>query len=293
MPLVSVVTCTYNRAHLIGETIQSVLDQSLQDFEYIIVDDGSTDNTEEIIHSFHDPRIHYFRHPRTAGQLSRLRNFAHTHCKGEFIAYIDSDDLWDKSKLERQVNGLQRDASLGFSYTDMVIFNRDGIIRSRIYSNSGLFEGSVFPRMLKNELIIYHSTLMLRKSCLDQTGPMDENLHSGDHDIVFFLSRLFNAFVIYEPLVRVRKHNQNSTLSHELSLRLLKEHHQTLQKLYSKKLITNREYTKSLAVTSYDFGVQLLPSGDYASAQEYFLKCLKITPWNIKAWVRLFITLSK
>jgi glycosyltransferase involved in cell wall biosynthesis len=77
MPLVSVVTCTYNRAHLIRETIQSVLNQTFQDFEYIIIDDGSEDNTEKVIQSYADPRLKYFKLARTGGH-SALVNLSHT-----------------------------------------------------------------------------------------------------------------------------------------------------------------------------------------------------------------------
>ncbi len=293
MPLVSVVTCTYNRAHLIGETIQSVLNQTFQDFEYIIVDDGSDDNTEQIIQSYKNPRLKYFKHERTGGHLSRLRNFAHVHCQGEFIAYVDSDDLWSVDKLERQLIELQKKPTIGFSFTDITIFNRDGIIQSSIYNKSGQFIGSVFPLMLRNQLIICHTTLLLRKSCFEKIGQMDEQMHSGDHDMVFTLSRFFNAFVIYESLVSVRKHSQNSTGSHSLSVRLLNEHHQTLEKLFTKKLISKADYRKAIATTSYSFGVQVLPAKDYSLAVHYFLRCIAITPWNIKAWARLLLTLAK
>lgn len=293
MPLVSVVTCTYNRVHLIGETIRSVLQQTLQDFEYIIIDDGSGDNTEEVVRTFNDSRISYYKHDRTGGHLSRLRNFAHTKCQGEFIAYIDSDDIWAPDKLSLQIKALQENPSSGFSFTDIEIFNKSGTIRSSIYNQSGLFIGSVFDLMLNNKLIICHTTLVLKRSCLETTGPMDETMHSGDHDLVFFLSRLFDACVFYQPLVQVRKHDQNSTSSNELSLRLLKEHHRTLQKLLDKELISNKEYNHAMAHTSYSFGIQALAAGAPKSATDYFLTCLKINPWNLKAWFRLLLVLPK
>lgn len=293
MALVSIVTCTYNRAHLIGETIRSVLQQTLQDFEYIIVDDGSTDNTEDVVQTFKESRISYFKHDRTGGHLSRLRNYAHTKCHGEFIAYIDSDDIWAPDKLTLQIKALRENPSSGFSFTDIEIFNKAGTIRSSIYNQSGLFIGSVFNLMLSNKLIICHTTLVLKKSSLETTGPMDETMHSGDHDLVFFLSRLFDACVFYQPLVHVRKHDQNSTSSNELSLRLLKEHHRTLQKFLDKKMISNKEYNKAMSITSYSFGIQALSSNAPKAAVHYFSTCLKITPWNLKAWLRLFQTLSK
>jgi glycosyltransferase involved in cell wall biosynthesis len=293
MPLASIVTCTYNRAHLIGETIQSVIDQTFQDFEYIIIDDGSDDNTEEVVRSFNETRIKYFKHERTGGHLSRLRNYAHNKCSGKFIAYIDSDDLWERSKLELQIRELEKDVDVGFSFTDIVIFNGERVIQPTIYRKSGIFNGSVFPFMLKNELIICHTTLVLKASCLEKTGPMDEHMHSGDHDLVFRLSCYFDACVIYQPLVQVRKHNQNSTSSHSLSLRLLKEHHQTIHKLFTVKLISKSEYKRAMAISSYSFGVQVMAAKDYSSATSYFIKCITITPWNGKAWVRLSMALTK
>ena len=150
MPRVSVITCTYNRAHLIGDTIRSVLNQTFQEFEYIIIDDGSTDNTEEVIRSFNEARIKYFKHERTGGHLSRLRNFAHQHCTGEYLAYIDSDDLWNERKLELQINEFNKNPNLGFSFTDIEIFNQQGTLRSTIYAKNGIYIGSIFPAMLRN-----------------------------------------------------------------------------------------------------------------------------------------------
>ena len=294
MSAVSIVTCTYNRAHLIGETIQSVLQQTFQDFEYIIVDDGSVDNTKEIVESFHDDRIHYFYHERTGGHLSKLRNYAHTKCKGDFVAYIDSDDLWLEDKLQKQISFLNQNSNVGFSFTDIEVFNKEGIIKKSIYNNKkGEFTGSVFQEMLQNKLVICHTTLVIRKNCLEKTGPMDESMHSGDHDLVFLLSRLYQAHIIFDSLVRVRKHDQNSTSDSKLTLKLLEEHHYSLEKLLHKKLITNSEYRCAVAKSSYSFGVQLQQANEHTPAASYFLKGLKTRPWNLKGWVRWVISLTK
>jgi glycosyltransferase involved in cell wall biosynthesis len=293
-PLVSVVTCTYNRGHLIGETIQSVLSQTYQHFEYIIVDDGSTDNTAELIASIDDSRLRYFRHERTQGHLSRLRNFAHQHCRGEIIAYVDSDDLWDRNKLETQIQGLMRTSAAGFSFTDVQTFDESGIIRKSIYNKpAGTFTGSVFQDMLANRLVICHTSLVLRRTCLDVTGPMDESMHSGDHDLVFMLSRRFDAFVVYEPMVSVRKHEGNSTSSSDLNIRLLREHHRTLRKLLDNHLVTQKDYLRAMGLTSYAFGHQLMAAGNFSAAAQYFHRSWKIRPWHIKSVVLLGYTSAK
>lgn len=287
MPKVSVVTCTYNRAHLIGETIASVLGQSFQDFEYIIIDDGSVDETERVVREMNDGRIMYFHHSHTEGKLSVLRNFAQTKCSGEYVAYIDSDDLWEKDKLDVQITGMERNSSIGFSFTDIDTFNQEGIIKKSLYEKTGDFTGSVFLLMLLNKLIICHTTLVIRTSCLSKIGPMDETMHSGDHDRVFLLSRHYNAFAVYRPLVHVRKHAQNSTGNPSLSQRLLEEHHATLQKLFKQDLISRSEYLKAYGITSYAFGTQMHSIGNYEAARQYFFKALSSRPFHLKTWIRL------
>jgi glycosyltransferase involved in cell wall biosynthesis len=281
-PLVSVVTCTYNRAHLIGETIRSVLSQTWPNIEYIIVDDGSTDDTRQAVLSFSDPRIKYYFHERTGGHLSRLRNFAHKQCKGDYIAYVDSDDIWEPDKLSTQLSGMLSSGA-GFSFTDIATFDKTGTLRTSIYNKPpGTYSGSVFQEMLDNRLIICHTTLVVRRSALDKTGPMDERMHSGDHDTVFFLTSHFDAFVVYRQLVRVRKHEGNSTSDPVLNLRLLGEHHQTLKKLFDNDLITARQYHRALAVSSYSFGHQLL-NVDPRAAHHYFTQSWKLRPWHLKS----------
>jgi glycosyltransferase involved in cell wall biosynthesis len=286
MPKVSVITCTYNRAHLIGETIQSVLSQTIQDFEYIIIDDGSTDKTREVIESFRDSRILYFSLAHSHGHLSVLRNYAHQKSKGQYIAYVDSDDVWEKNKLELQVKVLDAHSAVGFSFTDVEIFRGQEVLRKNIYPQRGTFTGSVFESMLWNKLIICHTSLVIRKACIEQVGPMDESMHSGDHDYAMFLSRHFEAFVIYQPLVRVRKHDQNSTGSVSLSLKLMHEHHRTLKKLATQKLISKEEYTKSYEITSYAFGMQMLAVNSHNNSRHFFLEVLKSQPLHAKALVR-------
>ena len=102
-PLVSAIVTTYNRANLIGETINSILKQSFKNFELLIVDDGSTDNTGDVINSFQDKRIVYIKSDNWGGP-ARPRNIGIKRAKGEYIAFCDDDDLWVKDKLEKQLN---------------------------------------------------------------------------------------------------------------------------------------------------------------------------------------------
>jgi len=104
-PTVSVIIPTYNRAHLVGRSIQSVINQTYQDFEIIVVDDGSTDNTEDIIKEFQkkDKRIKHIKHNKNKGG-SAARNTGIRAARGEYIAFLDSDDEWMPTKLEKQTS---------------------------------------------------------------------------------------------------------------------------------------------------------------------------------------------
>ena len=101
-PLVSVIIPTYNRAGVIKETINSIINQTYSNFEIIIVDDGSTDNTGDIIKTFQDDRIKYYWKKNT-GLPSKARNVGLKHVNGEFIAFLDSDDIWLPKKIETQL----------------------------------------------------------------------------------------------------------------------------------------------------------------------------------------------
>jgi len=125
-PNVSVIVATYNRANFIDRAIKSILNQIYQDFEIIIVDDGSSDNTEEIIKGYKDKRIIYIKHKKNQG-ISTARNTGIKRAKGEYIAFLDSDDEWFPEKLERQVVLLQNESSeVGVVYSDLRYIDENG-----------------------------------------------------------------------------------------------------------------------------------------------------------------------
>src|SRR5688572_5651512 len=104
---VSVIMITYNRGHLIEESIRSVMIQTYENWELIIVDDGSEDDTEEVIQRLKDPKIRYYK-VNHCGRLGKLRNFGIKMAVGEYIAFQDSDDLWLPKKLELQIDLLKK-----------------------------------------------------------------------------------------------------------------------------------------------------------------------------------------
>ena len=121
--LVSIVTPVYNSEKYIGETIKSVLGQSHQNWEMLIVDDCSKDNTEKIVKEFSDPRIKYFKLEQNSG-AAIARNKALENAKGRYITFLDADDMWKPEKLKRQL-GFMVDNKIGFSFTGYEILGNE------------------------------------------------------------------------------------------------------------------------------------------------------------------------
>jgi len=121
-PLVSVIIPAYNQAEFLAETIQSVLNQTYQNFEIIVVNDASTDNTEEIMEQFNDPRLTYIVHEKNL-RLSATRNTGINASKGEIIFLLDADDLFHPEKLQVHVDFLEKHPEIGVSYNDRFELN--------------------------------------------------------------------------------------------------------------------------------------------------------------------------
>jgi len=182
--LVSVIILTYNRAALVKESIESILAQTYAQFELIIVDDGSTDGTEQMIQQMHDERIRYFKFDH-CGHTGKLKNFAMKQAKGEYIAFNDSDDNWKPAKLEKQIKLFEECGDIGFSITDVITFSKDGILIEHSYHSDQLKEcSSIFDRMRKSKFLVYPFTLVIRKNCLEKVGWFDEDLISGDYHFI-------------------------------------------------------------------------------------------------------------
>lgn len=205
-PLVSVVIPTYNRAHLLGRALQSVLLQTYLDYEIVVVDDGSTDHTLEVVKTFQDDRVRYLRFERHCGP-SRARNVGIQAARGEWIAFLDSDDEWLPRKLELQMARLQGTQDLRVAAVYCVCDELEGSTRRTVPSSGVLHEGDVFDHLLRNRRPPTASAYIAKRSSLLGVGGFDEGFPSS-HDIDLWLrfSRAGNHFVaVNEPLVI--KHN--------------------------------------------------------------------------------------
>jgi len=189
-PTVSVILPTYNRAHLLDRAVQSVLNQSFNDWELIIIDDGSADHTADIINGYKDKRIVLLRHRYNRGDAAS-RNTGIRASKGQWIAFQDSDDVWLPDKLRQQMllaDKIGEDHR--FVFTKMW---RTSPNSSKIVPASGLVapRQAVTDALLQRRLMIGTSTLMVRRDCFNQVGLFDERFRAAsDFEMRLRLSRI-------------------------------------------------------------------------------------------------------
>jgi len=197
MPRVSVTIPTYNRASLVEEAIKCVLDQTFEDLEIIIVDDGSTDNTRSVVEKYTEKGVKYCY--KKNGGCASARNFGLERCTGEYIAFLDSDDLWPRDFIEVMLNRLEANPQYGCVYCSVVKVSPDGSQKNS-YGPDTCKSGLITQELFKRSFIWLQTTLF-RKDTLDKFM-FDDSLRNGaDTDAILRLSTRIKF--LYEPQIKV------------------------------------------------------------------------------------------
>src|SRR4051812_5540876 len=177
MPEVSIVTIGYNVAPYIEDTIDSVIAQTHTDWEWIYVDDGSTDNTLDIIRGYNDPRLVILNHEHCAN-LSVLRNAGAQISKGRYIGFVDGDDIIAPEKIADQVNLFQRNKSVHWSHTNALTLNDEtGELTPRGMPLPAITEYTSWSsalRFLLSYNFVYISSMMIRREVFESIGGFNE-----------------------------------------------------------------------------------------------------------------------
>jgi len=206
-PLVTVIIPTYNRGWILKEAIDSVLSQDFNDFELIVVDDGSTDNTHEILSAYGGDIIVLRQGNRG---VSAARNAGIASASGCFIAFLDSDDLWLPGKLARQVDFFKSNPNALICQTEELWIRNGKRVNPK--NRHKKFSGMIFKHSLPL-CIVSPSAVMLKKSLLDKTGVFDESFPAcEDYDLWLRISCKYPVFLIDTPLI-IKKGGHEDQLS--------------------------------------------------------------------------------
>jgi len=204
----SIIINCKNSEEYLEISIQSVLNQSYKNFELIIVDNNSIDKTKVISESFDDKRLRYFNTKKNLN-LGEARNFGIEKAKGKYIGFLDSDDYWNKNKLEKTLNQFNNE-NVVFVYSNVNYFN--DISNSKLYSNEFPFSKNIYNDLLKNYNLCISSCIINSLYLSQLTHLFDKNLEvCEDFDFFIRLSSMGNVNYINDVLVNYRIHSNNLT----------------------------------------------------------------------------------
>ena len=282
-PTVSVIIPTYNRANLIGKAIKSVLKQTYQDFEIIVINDGSTDNTEDVIRGFPDKRVEYIKKYKKNKGISVARNIGIKVAMGKYIALLDSDDEWLPEKLDKQINVLQSESpKVGVVYSNALYIDESGKNINRKLDNSKKAEGNIYEDLLGKYCVGYPSSFLIKKECLNRVGLFDDLLSGQeDWDMWIRIAKYYRFSLIKIPLVKYRLHSnqisKNLGVKNIAANRILVKYANELQR---------RPYANSKH--HFCIGNRFCHIGKTEIGKKFLLKSILLYPFYIRCYICFF-----
>jgi glycosyltransferase involved in cell wall biosynthesis len=285
--LVSVIVPAYNSEKHIKETMQSVLAQTYCDFELLIIDDGSTDGTADVVRSFKDGRIKYLHFQNGGPAVAKNRGIKHS--SGEYLAFLDSDDTWHLEKLEKQVCLMRSDPRIGMIFCNISIMSAQGELLGQKTFKKEQTLG--LEHILRSCFITTPSSVMLRRNCLEAVGGFDEELWCSDWELYVRIYRRYLVDYVNEALVNYRSSNQG--LSGRVDV-LNKTRPRILDKIWAGDPRLSKEYPEikkaCYADTYFEIGEDNFNALNLSTARKFLIKSLLIKPLKFRTYHYLIRT---
>lgn len=284
MPKVSVIIPTHNRPQLIGRAINSVLVQTFKDFEILVVDDASTDNTRQVVKQIKDERIILISHQENKGG-SAARNTGIKMARGEYIAFLDDDDEWIPTKLEKQMRFFERcrrNVGLIYSWAKIIDEGKDLFVKAQPKVRGK------FLREILNRSFLPSPTVMVKKLCFCSIGLFDENFTScQDREMWTRIATRYQVEVLPEYLAMTHKHSNFSIGgSPKKVIYGYYQYFTKFQKLYLQQGM-RKELSQHLNWVAY----KLTREGYNKESKECFSLSFDYDKYSWKNYIRFFVSL--
>ncbi len=276
---ISAIIPAYNAGKYIRDALDSVLNQTYKEIEIIVVDDGSTDGTQEIVLR-HYPSVRYFFQKN--GGVAKARNRALREAQGVWVAFLDADDVWCADKIEKQVAHIETHPGVAWVVTNQVYFDEIGITGHDPWKGERLFTGDLVKNLFTCSGIT-PSTIMVKRTVLEEVGYFEEGLRVGEDDNLWMrIAMRHPAAFIDEPLVMYRHTPGSLTSGGEGLFHGIREH---IELLYAKypdivarlgvSLIEEKQ-----AQLYRDKGNGHFGRNELKEARRAYQKSLQYRPWN-------------
>jgi len=286
-PLVSVIIPTYNRPEFLRRAVESVLEQTYENIEVVIVDDCPSNSAESAVDEFSDSRIKYIQHETNRG-VCVARNTGIIEADGEYLCFLDDDDEWMEQKLELQMKLLKQRSDVGFVYTGT---QRVGDSKEILSVTKPREDGDITKELLLGDFIPF-STILVERQVIQNAGMLDQNLTNWED---------------WEWCIRLSKHTKVGYVEHPLVLIHKGSHDKRSDNFQQKRDVGFEKFTdkvqpiaaehgswferKFLAHDNYRLGYAALSNGYHSDAKTHLLLAIKLWPFAIQFYVYLSLAL--
>lgn len=287
MPTVSVIIVTYNRATMVEEAINSVLAQTYTDYEIVVVDDGSIDNTQAVVTSLLD-KVRYVYQPNQG--RSSARNHGISLAKGKYIAFLDSDDLFLSHKLDTQVTCMEGNGDFAMSYTSAICIDEHGKELPSAYKAT--VSGWIYRQVaFYVPLVVILPTVMIRSEVLKEVGGFDETMERfEDTDMWRRIAKHYKVLAIPEPLSIIRTHSGNELTGQDLE-KIFRALTYYVEKVFNEDRDVDEAFRRKGAGRFYRHYGQaaLICPGQQCTARKFFVCSMRYWPFNVYVYL-LFVS---
>ena len=276
MPEVSVIIPTLKRPALLKRAIDSVLGQSFQDFELIIISDGKDIDTDKIVSAYIDVRIKYLKSIKSRG-ASAARNIGIKASKGRYIAFLDDDDEWLPNKLEKQfllIKNSPDDVGLIYCWLEYFLAEKSiKVLKPKL-------KGNILPFMLDKQGIGNSSTLLIKKEIIEKVGYFDENLLRGnDGDFIRRISKYYKVDFFPEILVKIYIEHGYKRISESKDVKIIiNVKLDRIEKFKPEYLKYPKQYSNILSDLAYYYFLD----DQFIKALNYFFRAFKTNPISLR-----------
>jgi glycosyltransferase involved in cell wall biosynthesis len=287
MPTVTVIIPTYNRGYIVRRAIDSILMQSLSDFEIIAVDDGSTDNTRTVVESAKDSRIKYIY--KTNGGVSSARNAGIAQANGKYIAFLDSDDTWPADFLKVMTEKLEQNKDFGIAYAVTKVDNSEEDKTGQSYYTERCVSGSITTELFKNSFV-WPMAVLIRRNVLKDFW-FDEALRNSDDNDAFLRLSVRTKF-LFVPDIEVTRFSSKDAHSKASYISGSHNRARSLERFYFRlggDKIVPRPVALQKIGRVYRRAAERHREGGYRSAAiKLFKQAMHYQPLDLRLYVGLF-----
>lgn len=287
-PLISVVIASYNHEIYIAKTLQSLEKQTFQNFEIILIDDGSTDNTVQEARNSNS-RAAIFQQDNRGVVNARNRGIG--LAKGKYICFIDSDDVVLPDRFARQVSVLESNPEIGLVYSDAYAIDSNDKILGRFHEVYPVKKGNLDEQLVLHYCFVPIMTVMVRRELLLATGLFENPGYICDYVKWIEIAHISQSYYIPEPLACWRRHTASvskTTAQEQKYAQIRVALHRILRRYPKLKVKTARRLAVRFSATYFLSGFFIAAGGDIDRAKKYYIKAWKVNPLSLKNMAAVF-----